>query len=81
MADLTWTPLTYLNGGKDAPLRTKARLRSRLSRYRERDDAHARVLNAFFFFFFGRLVLRAAPATARFRINFPQNVTLLGPKS
>lgn len=37
MANLTWTPLTYLNGGKDAPLRAKARLRSRLSRYIARE--------------------------------------------
>lgn len=75
MADLTWTPLTYLNGGKDARKRDYARVYL--------DIARETMLmpGSLCFFFFGRLVLRAAPATARFRINFPQNVTLLGPKS
>lgn len=49
MANLTRAPLTYLNGGKDAPRRARARLRSRLSRYLEEDDARDRVLNAISF--------------------------------
>jgi len=47
MADLTRTPLTYLNGGKDA--RESAITFISISRERRSDDARVRIFNAIFF--------------------------------